>query len=269
MKRFVATLLTLAMILAATAALAVPAKSSLIEGLPEMPEVPSMTTKTIGKTQYVYIDGELSDAHVWRNWWWDGDLVFEDGVATFDRSGEAMQPGVGCWGNYSENGRFKVDKSFKSTPVEVSSWYDHYEYDEKKDEWVGVGYQGSQRYWEEAIGPDAKGQYWAEYHLGWFGWSDIGWAYDGITPDGVHVYYDDFGAVKMIELEMEGTEFLENGASTKTVITWQPLNTWHQYSWNFYISNITEEYEDGSVCSADFSGSLGGKLLHVETATAE
>ena len=87
-------------------------------------------------------------------------------------------------------------------------------------------------------------------------------AYDGETADGVHVRYGRFGELVQIGVTLTGVNFLGTDKTpTKTIVYWRPLNHKGKNVSNFYVNQITEEYEDGTKLSAHFSSSMGGKYL--------
>jgi hypothetical protein len=92
-------------------------------------------------------------------------------------------------------------------------------------------------------------------------WS-LGYAYNGATNDGTNVYYGRYGEVVQISKDLTGVNFLGTDKTpVKTTVTWIPLEHYGKKAYNYYINQITEEYEDGSKLTAHFSSSKGGKLL--------
>ena len=92
-------------------------------------------------------------------------------------------------------------------------------------------------------------------------WS-LGYAYNGATNDGTNVYYGRYGEVVQISKDLTGVNFLGTDKTpTKTTVTWIPLEHYGKKAYNYYLSAITEEYEDGTKLTAHFSASMGGKFL--------
>ena len=95
--RIVALILALALVLSASAAFAdaytVPKTLKGVEGLPENPEVPTMTTKNDGHTEKVTVIGDVKALYAnWNNELVPLELV--DGVATFSIDGHIVQLGM-------------------------------------------------------------------------------------------------------------------------------------------------------------------------------
>lgn len=87
-------------------------------------------------------------------------------------------------------------------------------------------------------------------------------AYDGETADGTHVKYGRYGECLQIATTLTGVNFLGTDKTpVKTTVNWCPLEHYGKKVWNWYIYEITEEYEDGTKLTAHFSSSKGGKLL--------
>jgi hypothetical protein len=107
--RIVALILALAMVLSASAAFAdaytVPKDLKKVEGLPENPEVPTMTTKNDGHTEKVTVIGDVKALYAnWKEVLVPLELV--DGVATFSIDGHNVQLGmksVYWWSHWIES----------------------------------------------------------------------------------------------------------------------------------------------------------------------
>ena len=95
-------------------------------------------------------------------------------------------------------------------------------------------------------------------------------AFDGETADGIHVRYGRYGECVQIAVEMTGVNFLGTDKTpVKTTVFWRPLEHYGKNVSNYYINNITEEYEDGSMLEVEFSSSMGGKRLKATETPAE
>ena len=107
--------------------------------------------------------------------------------------------------------------------------------------------------------------YWGSYRLmtGGAGGSAVAdFAYDGEAADGTHVKYGRYGECLQIATTLTGVNFLGSDKTpVKTTVNWCPLEHYGKKVWNWYIYEITEEYEDGTKLTAHFSSSKGGKLL--------
>lgn len=97
---------------------------------------------------------------------------------------------------------------------------------------------------------------------------DTEYAYHGATNDGVDVKYAKDGKPVFETIETSGTEFFGNGTSVKTTVTWKYAKNdakfkagydAHWFVW--YISEIKEEYEDGSSLRGKFS--MNGKCVSI------
>ena len=88
-------------------------------------------------------------------------------------------------------------------------------------------------------------------------WSGMGnyempYAFDGGLANGVNVKYKRNGALAQVTIQLAGTEYFDNGASTNTTITYknQPDSIGNM---KIYISDIKEEYADGSFIKTDYA----------------
>jgi hypothetical protein len=91
---------------------------------------------------------------------------------------------------------------------------------------------------------------------------DDDFAYDGATADGTLVRYGRYGELVRVGVTLTGVNFLGTDKTpTKTTVYWRPLEHKGKNVSNYYIFQITEEYEDGSKLNAHFSSSMGGKFL--------
>ena len=90
----------------------------------------------------------------------------------------------------------------------------------------------------------------------------MGFAYDGATKDGANVRYDSHGNAINATVKMEGTEYFGRGVSTETTVVWeQRLSRKNKPVW--FISQVTEKYEDNSSSRAKFtqSGECTGEIF--------
>jgi hypothetical protein len=91
---------------------------------------------------------------------------------------------------------------------------------------------------------------------------DDDFAYDGATADGTLVRYGRYGELVRVGVTLTGVNFLGTDKTPKqTTVFWRPLEHKGKNVSNYYIFQITEEYEDGSKLNAHFSSSQGGKYL--------
>ena len=248
MKKFVSLLLALVLVLAATSALAL-SNISEISGLPDMPELPKMKVKSSGDVVTVTLDAPVAWMSAVRDWSNYAGLEFdENNVAVYSRSGDKINPGFAYYGwdrgrNYTTLEKDVVSedyaKSYKAWTV--------------KDK-VKYGDWGQETYYKGYIvpGKDADGNkvYYEVFETSQIsgGSYAMAYAYHGATADGVNVYYDTHGLLIKAEMEVTGQNFFgSETAPTKSKITWSSGN------YCYYISNITEEFEDGTKISADFA----------------
>ena len=248
MKKFVSILVALVMILAATSALAL-SNLSEISGLPDMPELPKMKVKSSGDVVTVTLDAPVAWMSAVRDWSNYTGLEFdENNVAVYSRSGDKINPGFAYWGWDRRHNDHYLEKT------EVSEEYakDYQAWSNKsKDKYGDYGWED---YTKGYIvpGKDADGNkvYYEiyEYSGAQGGSYAMNYAYHGATADGVNVYYDTHGLLIKADMEVTGQNFFgSETAPTKSKITWSSGN------YCYYISNITEEFEDGTRISADFA----------------
>jgi len=250
MKKFVSILVALVMILAATSALAL-SNLSEISGLPDMPELPKMKVKSSGDVVTVTLDAPVAWMSAVRNWGDYTGLEFdENNVAVYSRSGDKVNPGFGIWGWGPDQRNSNINADVQEgVDLDISE----YEYKNKyKGGSYGEHYYGYQKVYENEEGDE-------EYPDGYTvvvnydsfvngGSYAMPYAYHGATAEGVNVYYDTHGLLIKADMEVTGQNFFgTETAPTKSKITWASGN------YCYYISNITEEYEDGSSISVDFA----------------
>lgn len=114
--RVLALSLALVMVLGVSSAFAdaytIPKTLKNVEGLPENPEVPEMTTKNDGKTETVTVNGQLASlSAVWGDA--TAPLTLTDGVATFDITGHGVQLGMeGKFARYCDDWSYYVDRDY-------------------------------------------------------------------------------------------------------------------------------------------------------------
>jgi len=250
MKKLVSLLLALIMVLAATSALAL-GNISEISGLPDMPELPKMKVKSSGDVVTVTLDAPVAWMSAVRNWGDYTSLEFdENNVAVYSRSGDKVNPGFAIWG-WGPNQRSSDGDTYILSGVGHD--IPEYEYKDKyKGGSYGEHYYGYQKVYENEEGDEDYPDGYTVVH--WYnsfvngGSYAMPYAYHGATAEGVNVYYDTHGLLIKADMEVTGQNFFgTETAPTKSKITW--------YSGNYcyYISNITEEYEDGSSISVDFA----------------
>jgi len=269
MKKTLAILLAAIMLLSVSAAVAegynFPATLKGVEGVPEMPEVPALKTKNDGVTQTVTADGEFESLSAVVNWQWL-PITFEDGVATFSmddfkKNQQGTGTYAGMWGYPGSDG----DNSWQIATAESGTYKGYWE------KW------GEGVYYREYVVDNGDGTetlYGCLYGR-YSGTYEMGFAYDGKTADGISVKYDRFGAPVVISQEFTGLNLLGNEVDpVKTTVTWIPLENYTGiWVGRYYITNITEEFEEGDIASisADFSsnGALMAKSAGTVVTAAE
>ena len=278
MKKVIALVLTLVLVsaVALASATTIPAKTSAIEGLPEMPAVQRFTTKATDTAVTVTLAEPLKWLNAVSQWY--GNFVaidFAGGlVGTYSLETFKSQPGTGTWGSFSsqslhkdiisaENAQWYADEyGIAGLPATFSYYSAGYTWGPSN--WSNGGGKGREMF-EDIFVKNADGtytNYWG-FYSGTFGWSEMGYAYDGETVDGAKVKFDRWGRVVSITVEVPGANFFEDEtAPEKTEVTWSCLVT--DYGRRMYISDIKATYADGSTITAQYSGSAGGKLIRVK-----
>jgi hypothetical protein len=352
LSRILGLALALVLVLSTSVAFALPSGTSAIEGLPEMPTVPTMVTSAKGNDVTITLSEKLNWLNVVQNWQWLPINFSDDGLTgTYSTADFATQPGYGTWNNSS---------------VYVSSdWLDWETAADKGEDWSwevlnkdpATGYEGYGVHREYAYGPgyyvciptaiyreewtdmdgETQSYYWYDYtddyilsdeededlaselqakvdsakkaltekytklgdttaveYIAGIGYVDYkadgivrdydreynhsygnyrlttggtgnaiaDFAYDGEAADGTHVKYGRYGECLQIATTLTGVNFLGTDKTpVKTTVNWCPLEHYGKKVWNWYIYEITEEYEDGTKLTAHFSSSKGGKLL--------
>ena len=247
MKKFVSLLLALMLALAATSALAL-SNISEISGLPDMPELPKMKVKSSGDVVTVTLDAPVAWMSAVRDWSNYTSLEFdENNVAVYSRSGDKINPGFAYWG--WDRGSHQVWKWEEDVSKEV---YDSFVASSGTSKWKDGNY--GEHYYdfdyavEYEIDDNPAWKIVHETHFINGGSYAMAYAYHGATADGVNVYYDTHGLLIKADMEVTGQNFFgSETAPTKSKITWSSGN------YCYYISNITEEFEDGTTISADFA----------------
>ena len=353
LSRILGLALALVLVLSTSVAFALPSGTSAIEGLPEMPTVPTMITAAKGNDVTITLSEKLNWLNVVQNWGWNDIIAWsEDGLTgTYSTADLATQPGYGTWNNSSvsvsgnwldwetaaEKGgdwSWEVENKDPATGWEGYGVHREYAYGPgyyiciptaiHREEWTDLEGQTQSYYWYEysddyilsdaedvdledelwcvvedakdaliekytKLGDDTAVEYcetigYVEFHAdgivrdynrdyshsyGNYRMDDD-FAYDGEAADGTHVRYGRFGECVQIAVTLTGVNFLGTDKTpVKTTVYWRPLEHYGKNVWNFYINNITEEYEDGSKLEAHFSSSKGGKLLGTKSIAAQ
>jgi len=255
MKKTISMILALVMVLAAVSAMAMPGNISEIQGLPELPELPTMKVKTDGDTT-VTMSAPVASMSVLRNWEPTALEFDENNVAVYSTAGQKVSAGYGVWG-WSGAGTSEVIDSYKGeyeTDEDEESY--SYSWREEWNESAGEHISGSytQTVEESADGKDPnKVKY--EWHVSRTvgGSYPMAYAYRGVTLDGVVVMYNTHGRLVMATMEITGQNFLGSDvAPVKSYVTWTFGST-SKGKPITYISNIEEVLDDSTVVSAVFA----------------
>lgn len=351
LSRILGLALALVLVLSTSVAFALPSGTSAIEGLPEMPTVPTMVTVAKGNNVTITLSEKLNWLNFVQNWQWLPIEFSEDGLTgTYSTADLSTQPGYGTWEWNNRGGKSGdwMDWTTAADKGENTHWEadnknpptGYYGYGEHREYAYGPGYYtetpydvewwqddetGDFSYWiatkdnyvlsdaedadlEAELTKDIQGAYdalvakynklglkhvadyvatqkpYVNYHADgivrdydrWFDQSfgnyelPDDFAYDGEAADGTHVRYGRYGECVQIAVTLTGVNFLGTDKTpVKTTVYWRPLEHYGKNVWNWYINNITEEYEDGSKLEAHFSSSKAGKLLGTKVIAAE
>ena len=279
MKKLVSVLLALVMVLVAVSALAAPKNIAEIEGLPEMPEIPTMYVKSHGDVVTVTMSGPVAWLAAVRNWGDYTQLEFdENNVATYSTSGDKVNPGFGLWGwsgggqvweEGTEHWAFPElsglgEKTYKEAieeGEEASNEFSSWKIKNKQGSY-GVHNTGT---WQQTVHgatdeyPNGYKEIKIKDMIVQGGSYAMSYAYHGATADGVEIYYDTHGKIIKLTQTVTGQNFLgSETAPVESKITWT-------YGSNIYgklviyVSNITEKIDDETSISADFASN--GKCL--------
>ena len=99
LSRILGLALALVLALSTSVAFALPSGTSAIEGLPEMPTVPTMTTAAKGYDVTITLSEPLAWLNVIQNWNWNDIIKWSDDklTGTYSTADMATQPGYGTW----------------------------------------------------------------------------------------------------------------------------------------------------------------------------
>lgn len=263
MKKTLAILIAALMLLSVCAASAdgykIPKNVKEIEGLPERPEIPTMTTKTDTKTRDVTVtlSAPLESLDAFFQWWIRVPVEFdEDGlVGTYSYAEQKSQPGTGTWTNVTtvdvQKGEWGPVPDGYKTYTQYTSWPTW------AANWTNGGGHGKwiSHYSEHVANGICKWVYQGFDAL--HGWSEIGYAYIGRTEDGIDVFYARDGKPVKASLTVEGSNYFGNDVEGTATITWK---TQGDGSW--FLAEIVEEYEGSDVAKIDAKFSSGGSLWY-------
>ncbi len=247
MKKTLSILVALVLVLCVSAAsadiIAHKTNVSEIEGLPEAPSIPTMSTKNDDHTAVITLSEELGWLNVVSNWQWLDIITWDGTTGTYSLDEDAfadLQPGFGgyggMWGlgpdyNTQDDGEYDT---IEDVP-EFVKW--------EKDPW------GPRTYLRRFIRQKDNGKYTITtmWYGSYSGNYELGFSYDGETKDGVKVRYDSWGKLVQAIQYVEGLNlFNEEEAPAKTAIIYQarePLPWIHQVT----IGRIESQDADGNV----------------------
>ena len=99
LSRILGLALALVLALSTSVAFAMPSSSSAIEGLPEMPTVPTMTTSAKGTEVTITLSEPMAWLNVLQNWNWNDIIKWSDDklTGTYSTKDLSSQPGYGTW----------------------------------------------------------------------------------------------------------------------------------------------------------------------------
>lgn len=269
MKKYLALFVVLVMTLAAVSAFAAPANISEIQDLPEFPAVPSMTVKSAAGVTTVTMDAPMSWISAVRSWSNYTSLEFDaNGVATYETTGQNIAPGFANWG--WADSHWGYDYEYGWDP----SWGEYVPYSYSDSNGFGdygYHYTESSQLIENEDGTQTVKVVVKQTEGGMY---PMAYAYHGATTDNIDVKYDTHGNLVSATVELTGKNFLgseeapvkskvtfSNGLTTVTRTDKEEEFTYQYDRPVQYISNITEEFADGSTLSADFA--QNGKVTNL------
>jgi hypothetical protein len=148
LSRILGLALALVLALSTSVAFALPSGTSAIEGLPEMPTVPTMVTSAKGYDVTITLSEKLNWLNFVQNWQWLPINFSEDGLTgTYSTKDLSTQPGYGTWND--------------SSVTKTSDWLYWLDAEDKGDDWSwevenknpATGWEGSGVHREYAYGP--------------------------------------------------------------------------------------------------------------------
>ena len=260
MKKTLSILVALVLVLCVSAAsaeiVAHKTNVSAIEGLPEAPSVPTMSTKNDDHTAVITLSEELGWLNVVSNWQWLDIITWDGATGTYSLDEDAfadLQPGFGGYGGMWGLG------------PDYSSWEEgSYATKEEIPEFVKWEKAGDRTYIRRQVVEKEDGTFVIQAYMygSYSGYYPLGFAYDGETKDGVKVRYDAWGKLVQAIQYAEGLNlFDEEEAPAKTAIIYlarEPLPWIHQVA----IGRIQSLDAEGNVLHyADFASN--GECIRV------
>ena len=131
LSRILGLALALVLALSTSVAFALPSGTSAIEGLPEMPTVPTMTTAAKGTEVTITLSEPLAWLNVIQNWNWNDIITWSDDklTGTYSTKDMSSQPGFGTWewNGKSDWGYWEywktANEATADAPENSYSWY--------------------------------------------------------------------------------------------------------------------------------------------------
>ncbi len=278
MKKFIRIMgLALVLTLLCASAFAAPSNLSQVEGLPERPEAPTMTTKNDGAIQTVTLSGPLATLNAVAGLEFFPMEFSEDGLtATLDMA--------------TLNGLIigRANSNYYVNHSSMKDWDDYISFtipnDATEEEaeqikndamaraeeeiplaegrlttplWDGIVVHGSEQFYDvySYDTDDENTYYWIDRDRNYQTYvyeaapiNGYALAYEGTTADGAVVRYDNYGKLKEIIVTVEGQNYLgSEQAPTKSEVHFEQVTA--GYSWTpkttyWVVRSIKEYYTD-------------------------
>ena len=250
--RIMVVLMALILAIGLSVASAAPGNISEIDGLPECPEVPSMTVKTSKGITTITVSEPLTWLQVINNWnWmdiiqWDADKL----VGTYSTEGLTSAVGSGKYMGHWDAGSWETGAT---QPVATDTDLTPYEdFNNNEDS----GYTRSIYTWKYDEEADVYKQIQSMSGM-YSGWYDMGFGYDGGIADGSDVKYTPSGKVASITVTKTGVNYLgSEKAPVKSEVTFKRM-----YG-RMYLATIKETFDDDSTVEAEFNFNGARIKLH-------
>ena len=265
MKKILSIVLALALVLSVAAAsadiIAGKTFAADIEGIPELPSIPSMTTKNDDHTAVISLSEELGWLNVVSNWQWLDIITWDGPVGTYSLDEDAfakLQPGFGEYHGRWYGVPYAIERGLAEEPKLGNGddcLYPCFEYPNPDDPTTYIVRVTK----KELDGTWAVLEQWTGRYSGNY---ELGFTYDGATKDGVGVRYDAWGKLVQATIPMNEVNFFgeEEAPALTNVIYWayEPLPWVHQIS----LGRIESRDADGNLLHyAEFASN--GKCLRV------
>ena len=268
MKKILSVILMICLLCSASAAFAgfIPEKLSDIAGLPALPDVPTMRTKNDGKTATVTLSAPLESLVVvgstQKTGFYSVKVEFGEnklvGTYSLKDNFPKNQPGVSSFARASRDHQEVKKYTAKEARAEKIRAG-------KKSETIidgpysgGAGTGGQNQTHIETDttrNPDGTFTVMKTVYSRTVGYTEMGYAYEGETEDGIIVRYNRKGDIVGIIMRIPGENYLNDDPEPEAMeVTWI-----RNGNGKLYICNIASLDEDGSVITEanyHYSGKL-------------